>query len=97
MSNGDLIVEYDRLPDQFNASLCLPCLNRNHTEQMYCIKMVRLLPQNFPINLLRIRQLPLLMQHQPMIELGLQCRHIWPLSLRYGIVCFRDHAILNRV
>ena len=46
----------------------------NDSEQVERIKVVRLLPQNFTIDALRVRQLPLLMQRQRLIELGLQLR-----------------------
>ena len=88
MSSGDLCVQPDRLPDQFNCSLRSPCLKGNDSEQMQRIKVVWLLTQNFPIDALRLRQLSLLMQRHSLLELGLQCHRSRILCLRLGATCF---------
>ena len=72
MSNGDLWVEPDRLPDQLDAALRPPCLEGNDSEKVQRIEVIGLLLQNSPIDALRIRQFSLLVQRQSLLEFGLQ-------------------------
>jgi hypothetical protein len=48
---------------------------------------VWLLLENFPIDALRDRKLPLLMQRHSLLKFGLQCHRSWILCLRLDINC----------
>ena len=73
MSSGNICVQPNRLPDQIRSFLRVLSFQGNGSELMQRLKMIWLLSQNFPIDALRVRMFPLLMQRCSLIELGLQC------------------------
>jgi hypothetical protein len=64
---------------------------------MQRIEMTWLLLQDFPIDALRVRKVPLPVQRHSLPKLGLQCYRIRMLCLRLGNANFRHCYILNGI
>ena len=72
MGGGDVGVQPNRLPDQLDRPLRSLRLSGDHAKQMQGIEVIWLQLQNVRVNALRLSQLSLLMQRQPLPEHGLQ-------------------------